>query len=119
LQHIPPFLQRFMVVSNDPADGRKYPRIISPQSIAVTLMELAGLDPDATAEGRLLDALSCRFPSAESDLRCDYQSLYRIHDGTATPVPVAELPAADGEARNATGVLSLDLYFGQQYAYRH
>ena len=119
LHHLPPFLQRFMVVSNDPADGHKYPRIISPQSIPVTLLEMAGLNPDSTAEGRLLDALSCRFPSAAPDLRCDYRSLYRIHDGTATPVPVSEMPENVGEARHAKGVLSLDLYFGQQYAYRH
>lgn len=117
LENLPPFLQRFMIVSADRESHREYSSFVSPQSIPLILLKHAGVAPQTSPEGRLLAALDCAFEGAPEDYLCDYETLYRQNSEGIHPLDVETANDRLALQHQAKKTLSLDLYFGQQYSY--
>jgi hypothetical protein len=117
LENLPPFLQRFMIVSGEGHSGREYPDYVSPQSIPLILLRHAGVSPQDSPEGRLLSALDCSFEGMPEDYLCDYDALYRQSSEGVHPLDSDTLSEELAAQLRAKKTLSLDLYYGQQYSY--
>jgi hypothetical protein len=118
LSSLPPFFQRFMIVSYDMQVTPTYPALVSPQNIPVILLQMAGLNPRDTVEGRLLSALTCGSVQ-EKEVLCDYQNTYKL-DENGLNILIPESTNSDiGQVLHAKRVLSLDLFFGKQHAYEN